>query len=53
MLFAADEGILYIPDNDEATTRMMKAKLINEKHHTCWMPSLRACKRDSHINNGI
>jgi hypothetical protein len=26
MLFAADEGILYVPDNDEATTRMIKAK---------------------------
>jgi hypothetical protein len=53
MLFAADEGILYLPDNDEATTRRMKAKLINEKRYTCRIPSSHACKRDSQINNGI
>jgi hypothetical protein len=53
MLFAADEGILHVPDNDEATNRRMKAKLINEKRYTCWIPSSRACRRDGHINNGI
>jgi hypothetical protein len=53
MLFAADEGILYVPDNDEATTRRMKAKLTEEKRYTCWIPRSHTCKRDGHINNGI
>jgi hypothetical protein len=53
MLFAADEGILYVPGNDEATTRRINPKLINEKHYTCWIPRSHTRKRDGHINNGI
>jgi hypothetical protein len=53
MFFAADEGILYVPDNDEAATRRMKAKLINEKRYTSWIPRSHTCKMDGHINNGI
>jgi len=53
MLFAADKDILHVPDNDEATTRSMKAKLRNEKDYISWIPSSHACKRDGHINNGI
>ena len=53
MLFAADEGILYVPGNDEATTGWMKAKFIKENRYTCWIPRSHTCKRDSHINNGI
>jgi hypothetical protein len=53
MLFAADEGILHVPDNDEATTRRMEAKLINGKRYMGWIPSSHACRRNSHLNNGI
>jgi len=49
MVFAADKGILHVPDNDEPTTRSMKAKLRNEKNYTCWIPSSHACQRDGHI----
>jgi hypothetical protein len=53
MLFAADEGILHIPDDDEESTRRINPKLINEKRYTCSIPISPTRERDGHINSGI